>query len=162
MNFRSRTQGERPVYYCDCTLHPVMLSLISDTHSIYKVLMRNGPTRQRRETVTESSQTHTSAGAGTWQKHWLSCSRRSHTYCVPYDRVRKVKYYLRAPQQPPTLYSSSETHWHHRCTRPLTLALSRGAMPTCLYWGLVRPPLPEVIHLMYMKILLNQPAALKY
>lgn len=33
MNFLRRTQSERPVYYCDCTLHPVMLFLISDTHS---------------------------------------------------------------------------------------------------------------------------------
>jgi len=45
MNFLFRTQGKRPVYYCDCTLYPVMPFLISDTHTIYKVLMRNGTTQ---------------------------------------------------------------------------------------------------------------------
>lgn len=42
-------------------------------------------------------------------------------YCVATDWVTEVKYYLRAAQQPPTLYPPSETHyWHHQCTWPLT------------------------------------------
>lgn len=154
MNFLSRTQAKRPVYYCDCTLHPVMPFLISDTHTIYKVLMRNGPTQWCRGTVIWST-THTSTQAGTWQKHWLSCSWRSDTYCVAYDQVRKVKHYLRAPQQPPILYSPSETHWHHQCTWPLTLALSYGAIPWCLQCGLIRPSLPNVSYTMYMNISLS-------
>ena len=154
MNFLSRTQGERPVYYCDCTPHPVMLFLISDTHTIYKVLMRNGPAQRCRGTVIlVSSCTHTRAQAGTWQKHWLSYSWRSDTYCVACDQVGKVKYYLRAPQQPPILYSPSETHWHHRCTWPLTPALTHGAMPRCLQCGFIRLSLPNVIYIMDMNML---------
>lgn len=81
--------------------------------------------------------------AGTCQKHWLSCFWRSDTYCVAHDQVREVKYYLRAPQQPPILYSPSETHWHHQHTWPLTLTLSHGAMPKCRQCGFIRPSLPN-------------------
>lgn len=112
-------------------------SYIWHTHTIYKVLMRNGPTQCCRGTVDS----HTSAAAGTWQKTWLSCSWRSDTYCVAHDQVRKVSLYLRAAQH--KRYSAplwdTLTSSEHLTPHPGTLTRRHPLVPPACFIRLSLP-----------------------
>lgn len=146
MNFLSRTQGERPVYYCDCTRHPVMPFLISDTHTIYKFLMRNGPAQRCWATVSESTRAHTHTHAQVLEQalgrhiDWVILG--GHTLIV-------------------LLMTKSERlsiTWEHHSSRPYSIPPlrhtdiigvldpehSHGATPRCLQPGFMRPSLPDV------------------
>lgn len=71
-----------------------------------------------------------------WQEHWLNRSWRSEAHCVPYDPVRKVKYYLRASQQPPSLSSllwDTLTSSVYLTCNPGTLTWRHTMMPSLFF-----------------------------